>query len=694
VVTTPQTTELNLPQEDLLTPESLRTELGKVVQTIKSGELVKGTEQLELVRQEIENLKGAGENVDDVVGEFFNHEGRLKLEPDSGPRAITSDELEAISPVITSDELTPQPSVSDAIRAMKADPKVFSPDLTPVKRTNDQLTQLAVFMGHIGPRNTPLSHKQLKALEETHGSLYSKMGRGIDTNKLRNPAARIEVQAGNALTGQPRVTRFKSSDDIPSPIVETPGSYKRLKELEAARDELFNANEFDVNRLEEINNEIANMGPINYRDPSVIQEVQKNLPEELRATSPEGVETTVKLIEVDEVLSGTVDDIRQAEKELNSLDELSDDDLLEMSKLSDSIPDDFENTRTYNTTVWGEEDDLINEHVPFRLNPNTDPDDLETLVGPELGNFDWFHGTRVDPDMHDLRFVDPDEVTTIYEWGPGVYLTSDVESAGYYAKALPSPNLPPETVLSEIGTVAKVEPTIQGRTLIVNQELTDWQKQMFKDSAMKAGAPLDVMKSFMGKLGALESVDGAWEAFYDAYRGVAGVYDNKMFNRFQRNVANRLREDGYEAILKLPDDVSGEAVLNILGKGGDELPFNVTKTEYIDNPGVLDMLTARANASRVANNGSRRGQYLETRSRLELIQQAQSDLQAQLDDLLETAEKQLDEREVLEDRLRQLVAEEKLTQEKIDVKKVANQQEEFINKYGKNAEDLKNNPCL
>jgi len=632
----------------------------------------------------------------DSLGDLFNRADEIMSDPiyaETPQPILTPQELEVLSPVIKPQELTPQPTPSQAIEALRSDPDVFLDDITPVKRTNQQLTDLAVFMGHTKPRTTPLKGHQIKALEENYGSLYSKYGRGIDSGKLTHPAARIEVQPGNPVDGTPRVTRLKATALI-SEVVEKPATLKKLEEVLDRRQTILDNldDEAKVVDLMKANDELANLGDIDYRKPEVMQELQERLPENLRTNTPEGHQATARLFEVEEAITDTTDEVRALQKELEDLDAVRELDEAEYSRYADSSPDGLEDELAYSREVWDMDEGVTPDYVPFKVNPDLYPDELEAMISQELPKFDWFHGTRIDDEAHDLRFINPDENTTLHELGTGVYFTTDVDSAQYYAKAQPSKNLPFDVQVSDSGRVSQVIPDIKGQTLVANLPPQQHVKDVFRDAAIKAGAHLDVVRSFMAKVGHAGNVDGLWDEFYETFRKMTGEFDAKLFHRFQVNVANGLRDSGYEAIVKLPDESGGEAVLNVLGRGGEGLPFQIGKTAPVDAPNIVDALAARASAEKIKKGTTATAKHLEVRSRLELNAQLRDVTQKRLDDAVDNAENLIDEQVLLERRLEDLAKQEKETSRRITQNIAADKQAEEMKYYHK-LEDL-NNPCL
>jgi hypothetical protein len=629
------------------------------------------------------NGKKLGEMLDRALG---------KAPAPKGETAITPQALEALSPVIKPQELIPQPKVSEALQALKDNPDVFVSTVSPVTRTNAELTQLAVFLGHVNPRKTPLSGVQLDVLRQQHGDLYEKLGGKIDTAKLSNPAARIEVQAGNTLAGEPRVTRLLANKGAVD-VAEQAGSLDELKKaLDQRRNILTNLTPTDnLDALKAVDDRIANMGPIDYAEPKNMEVIQKSLPSELRTTTPEGHTLTVKLVQTEDNIAEVATELQGVQKELADLENLHKADSRDILHNVGAAPDTHEAGAAFSKSVWDLEHDTQPGHVPLRLNPKTTTDALQELITPELPKIDWYHGSRVDPNSHDLRFIDPDKNTTLHEMGPGVYLTTDPESAKYFADAHPSKNLPPGTQISDTGTVAQVIPRVEGYTLVANQAPDSVAKNIFRDAAIKAGAPLQVVKSFMSSIGQAATVDGLWDKFYQVYRKTTGGADTGLFHRFQVEVANGLRTEGYGAIVKLPEKQGDEAILNILGKGGDEMPLSIGKVAQSDAPDLLDAMAARASAEKAKGLTSDSGKYLQTKARLDLNTQAQDLLKQKERTLIDKAEALLTTNHKIEQRLADIAKESAQITAQISQRAVETVKDTVINE-AKNPEGL--NPCL
>jgi hypothetical protein len=275
--------------------------------------------------------------------------------------------------------------------------------------------------------------------------------------------------------------------------------------------------------------------------------------------------------------------------------------------------------------------------------------------------------------------------------GPGVYLTTDPDSAKYWAEAQPSGNLPPDIITSDTGTVAQVIPEVDGFTIIANKPPNSAVRDAFRDAAMKAGAPTKVVTSFIGSVGQSKTVDGLWDTFYDTYSRIVGSPDTGLFHRFQVSVANNLRENGYGALVKLPEKQGDEAVLNILGRGGDPMPLSIGNVARTDTPDLLDSLAARVNAEKSKGLSSDSAKYLETQARIQLNVQAQDVLKQKEVALLDKAESVLTENHKLEKLLEDIATEEKKVAKQITAIDAENAKKSVVTE-AKNPEGL--NPCL
>jgi hypothetical protein len=614
----------------------------------------------------------------------------LPVSPPSAA-ALTSDELNAISPVIKPEELVPQPKVSEALIASKNDPEAFISAVAPVSRTNADLTKLAIFMGHVKPRKAPLSAKQLDVLRQQYGDLYSKMGGKIDTNKFDSPAPRIEVQPGNKVSGEARVTKLidKRADALPGEV--KPGSLEDIQKLLTKRQQLLSSLGTDnIEEVLKVNDEILNMGPIDYADPKNMEVIQKSLPSELRTSTPEGHILTVRMVQNEDVLGETMGELQTVQKELSDLENLLKSDSTDILSTSHAAPDTHEVGAAFSKSVW-DLNDVTPGHLPLNLNPKKGVDDLEELISPELAKVDWYHGSRVDPELYDLRQIDPDLNTTLHEMGPGVYLTTDPDSAKYWAEAHPSGNLPADIITSETGTIAQVIPEIDGFTIIANKPPNSAVRDAFRDAAMKAGAPMKVVTSLIGSVGQSKTVEGLWDIFYDTYSRIVGSPDTGLFHRFQVNVANNLRNNGYGAIVKLPEKQGDEAVLNILGRGGDPMPLSIGNVARTDTPDLLDSLAARVNAEKSKGLSSDASKYLETQARIQLNVQAQDVLKQKEEALLDKVESVLTENHKIEKMLEDIATEEKKVTKQITAIEAEDAKKSVVTE-AKNPEGL--NPCL
>lgn len=258
--------------------------------------------------------------------------------------------VDEVAPIIQKEMLSPPIPPSKLVESI-----ANSTDAIPLKpieanlvpRSNIELSELARFLGHTTYPGE-LSRKQLNGLANEYGSLYYKMGKPIDVEALRNPLARIAL-SDYVPDGTPPLSQLIDRSNS-MPLVERPMlSLEERSLIEQAINQnniaIALSDDLDyITKLEKENDvfwdKLINTPEADLTDPENFAFIQKTLPEELKASSSEGVQLTAEVIETEKTASNAMETVRYLQEEAAKLDVLIDDMYEEMEARPDRLAKD------------------------------------------------------------------------------------------------------------------------------------------------------------------------------------------------------------------------------------------------------------------------------------------------------------------------------------------------------------------
>jgi hypothetical protein len=528
-------------------------------------------------------------------------------------------------PVVKQEDLVGTPSTTEVMEQLdefvpgsQVNPNV----VTEVRRTNKDLTQLAVELGHIKPRKKALSRVQLDALEAKHGDLYRAEGRPVrDTiEKLRSTKSPLVELVAKSSDGTPAelvpvsiprpvqevqegasvVTKVEAPQVAPGAVeVAAAGTtediLRKRTELEGLLDDAKSTEEFDqiVQQIDELDEMLV--GPPNIHDSRAIARYQsESLPRGLRAETPQGLAKTRELMAAEQL----VDEASFAEQRL--LSELEDQQLLLERALNDieQFPDTgrlpLPNNPNVPTPRVG--DRALN--VAGNVNPGLVEDLLETPL---------FHGTKVQG--LDFKTADPLRGGSRGEFGPVHYFTNQPDVAENFAKARPNSNLPPvegrniaeqgEVLEVGLSTKSPLDATLPGdedirrvfveeakKTNIAEDIVERYARELEQGHTPKAKKPPRPLREYWNLLGETRQ-----EEMGRLLNDMNVDFPEKAILEFQRRVNARLVELGYDSIVMY--DNAGQMVVGVL----DPMTIATVNRTMVEATDLLDMATARVNAT-------------------------------------------------------------------------------------------------
>jgi hypothetical protein len=361
-------------------------------------------------------------------------------------------------PTLRQTELAVSVPSSQVVRTLSTDlpvgTRINAEQLFEVKRSNEQLTELAKFIGLVpATRKAPLPTSRIEALRRQHpeaANFLRTFGTPVNTAKLRSPDLRVELPSG----GTAKVVR-----DVDTPVVDVPvpANPKDIyQELLQTTEQLRKTDspaevaqlEHHLDRLRDALTDVPDLS-----NPQALAEVHKTLPSDLITTSTEGVQRTQAKLVADALYE-------EKAKALQEIASQVDEQKVVVSEALDNL---VENTPDIGRQTLLENPDFAAVPVdPARVLMAEVGDAVTTNKLTKLVNESTlYHGTKVQ-DL-DLHTIDPVAGGSRNEFGTGIYLTNNRELAEDYAKASIHRNLPALAgrEFDEVGTVHQVVPDIK-----------------------------------------------------------------------------------------------------------------------------------------------------------------------------------------------------------------------------------------
>lgn len=531
-------------------------------------------------------------------------------------------------PVVKQEDLVGTPSTTEVMQQLdelEAGAQVNTNTVTEVRRTNKDLTELAVELGHIKPRKKALSRVQLDQLQEKHGDLYRAEGRPVreTIEKLRSTATPLVELTAKGSDGTPaelvpvrlqRVTQEVQEapstsvgvlDNVqtataPSRAVEeglesTEQILRKRAELEGQLDAAKTTDEFDriAQQIDELDEMLV--GPPDIHSSSAIARYQsENLPRELRSESPVGLAKTRELMAAEQL----VDEAAFAEQRLFA--ELENQELFLERALNDieQFPDTGRLPLSDNPSV----------PVPRVGGALSVPGNINQDLVERLMETPFFHGTKVQ--ALDFKSADPLRGGSRGEFGPAHYFTNQPDVAENFAKATPNSNLPPvegrtiaeqgEVLEVSLGVERPLDATLPGdetirqvfieeakKTNIAEDIIERYARELERGHTPKAKKPPRPLREYWNLLGEIRQ-----EEMGRLLNDMNQDFPERTILEFQRRVNARLIEMGYDSIV-MYDNV-GQMVVGVLQPGA---AYTVNRTMVEGGTDLLEMATARLNAT-------------------------------------------------------------------------------------------------
>jgi len=419
-----------------------------------------------------------------------------------------------------------------------------NPDiLHKVPRSNEQLTQMGKFVGIVPPtRTTPYSTARLNAMTQNPEleSVIAKYGPPLDETKL--------------LPQEPPTVV------IPDPVPPTKEASRKLvmeklDQLKTASPEEQVKLRHDIDRLLDKETDVPDV-----LQPGVLQEVQKELPKELHASSQEGIITTQKYL----VAKQDYADASAIEAKLRS--EFSEEQEIMISQM-DSLLDEPNIGRQ-----------VLLEQVPIPkprdfiqdgeelIQLKRTPPVAATEMAEGVNNLRLYHGSKVSNLNLSLDLIDPVEGAARSEFGPAIYLTSDMEEASEHAKKFINDNLPAaRREFDNVGSVYEV-------SINVHNPLDGMATPPREVDAVFKSAVRDFFGDEVAQEYAEKIAGKPLSRYYTSLDEIVGDINPHEFPEakvlsFQRLVNQDLRNMGYDSIVVKGNYKDRGTIVAILDNG-------------------------------------------------------------------------------------------------------------------------------
>ncbi|MBE9017127.1 hypothetical protein IQ272_13475 [Chroococcidiopsidales cyanobacterium LEGE 13417] len=545
-----------------------------------------------------------------------------------------------------------------------------NPDiLHKVPRSNEQLTQMGKFVGIVPPtRTTPYSTARLNAMTQNPEleSVMAKYGPPLDETKL--------------LPQEPPTVV------IPDPIPPTKEASRKLvmeklDQLKTASPEEQVKLRHDIDRL--LDNE-TNVPDV--LQPGVLKEVQKELPKELHASSPEGMISTQKYL----VAKQDYADASTIEAKLRG--EFSEEQEIMISQM-DSLLDEPNIGRQ-----------VLLEQVPIPKPRDfiQDGDELiqlkrtppmaATEMAEGVNNLRLYHGSKVSDLNLTLDLIDPVEGAARSEFGTAIYLTSDIEEASEHAKKFINDNLPAaRREFDNVGSVYEVSTS-------VHNPLDGMATPPKEVDAVFKSAVRDFFGDEVAQEYAQKIAGKPLSRYYTSLDEIVGDINPHEFPEakvlsFQRLVNQDLRNMGYDSIVVKGNYKDRGTIVAILENGPTRGVTSINDAIAVGRGTMIEQATEGYNVAvrhrdLYPDDAFAQVQLKEASSRLQshLVQQTVRNLNDAEEDAIRAAHRLAD----TEDELAEIARIDKQQKEVVSLQMAERQTKKQI------AEDAKpdTNPCI
>lgn len=445
-----------------------------------------------------------------------------------------------------------------------SDFKFFEPlDVNTVRRTNSELTNLAISRGDIPARSVPLSDTRLTMLNEAHEGMYSRYGRSLDDIQMKLPEGVtddvIDVVATEVLDDSIEDIRkaFKAADTFVDDVVNPPKSTASIMEYQ---------------RL--------------------------NLPENLTARTEEAINLTRNMLRTEQIYSDLANEA--TELKLKYSQETSA--LMDMMDVLEEVPDIGRRNLFENPKMPVEY--IPNSEPPLRIVPQSSNREVLTEL---INEVEFYHGTK-DPNLN-LRIIDPVQGGSRSEAGIGIHLTPDATLGIEYASATPGKNVPPVATrkIEARGAVNQVKVNVTNPLethLPLTEEATEVLLQTL-DTMPTSELSSVAKKALKGKIkqGDATYVDvlAKLEEVAERYYVADGMdFPEETVLNLQRMFTQNLRHElGVDAFWY--EAPNGVPQLTLLGKQGDNGIVDIFTAPVSSKTDAITQATSRANVDGMAS---------------------------------------------------------------------------------------------
>jgi len=436
---------------------------------------------------------------------------------------------------------------------LNAEP-VVPGELVQVIRSNEDLTNLAVRNGDILPQPGALTKRRLDLLAQENPT-YNRLGAPI-----------IHMEA----TLEPHQKLLPPGNDLIEAARELTTEQAALK-FQEIRKRLMVATPEEVQKLAQDGDAIATAMtmPPKVSNPFKLAEVQGDYPRNLITKSPDGIQATQELVDIEHAYFEASE----------TASEIMDD--LQMQK--QALANFFDDMDNQSLNV-GRQNLDADEVIPFNPSEEIISVNTKTELASNLSQQTFYHGSKV-TDL-DLAKIDPLVGGSRGEFGTAIYFTNKADDALDYAKAHPGRNLPDVTgrKFSEVGNVheAKIDFTNPINSTKAVDELL---KASIIDAVNSSALDQSIKKSISRWISRNDvTLQELYPKVDEAIAGSYSGYPENVGLDVQRRINDTLRKNGYDAIVH---SVNGDTQVAYLGKPGGGNPIT---TNAVTQHGVGDLL--------------------------------------------------------------------------------------------------------
>lgn len=490
-----------------ITPDLLETQLAIIRNSDSVNEATQ--RQIRNLIAERRDLALSSGNLRQVVARETQEalaRGSIRLDGDRIVTLAPDPVFDELLPTIFQESIQPSIPIKATLRQYRIDPTATNPiQLSPVRRTNEQLTSLAKFHNLV-PSNAPiLGPRQLQSLRREYPTLLSRYGNPIDDN-LSLPVKRIQLSPAdplNQVQGAPGVPSGPRQEvtfipDVPPPTVGEiqldPISKRTVNALSRRAERIYKQLE-SVTDIPTENRLLKQLDAIESRlhrvfanssSESVEDFYIEALPINRAPTTPASTQIARSLSRAESRFSESAKSARNLQQQLIDAQRVLDEQgsyLEELPELERATLHHEVATRN-NYTRGGvpliAPSEPIDEFVPTATRVIADP---PKSLQQHISNGDsWYHGTKsLINDMTAVDFTKGSSVSN--ELGPGLYLTTDPNLAREFAKAHPVVDRVPNPSLraTDVGRVHQIT-AAPGPT----QRIIDGDSILPKDSPVRS----------------------------------------------------------------------------------------------------------------------------------------------------------------------------------------------------------------